>query len=152
MKNVFAAAVLALAAGSAAQAAGTVQVHFVKPENFADVGDRAYRAEDHLKALERVLVEVAAPRVPDGQTLRLDVLDVDLAGEVRPGGRAWDTRVMRGRADWPRITLRWALDGQRGEAVIQDMAYLQRVPPAHDGALAHERRMLDEWFRERFGP
>jgi hypothetical protein len=62
---------------------------------------------------------------------------------------------MRGRADWPRITLRWSIDGatpRSGEAVVQDMAYLQRISPAmSDTALVYERRMLDDWFRQQFG-
>jgi hypothetical protein len=62
---------------------------------------------------------------------------------------------MRGRADWPRITLRWSIDGatpRSGEAVVQDMAYLQHIPPAlSGGALVYERRMLDDWFRQQFG-
>jgi hypothetical protein len=153
MKRCLALAALVLAAG-AAHAAGTVQVAFIQPERFADVRDRAYTSKEHLATLERVLVETAAPHVPDGRTLKIEVLDVDLAGEVRPGVRAWDVRVLTGRADWPRITLRWTLDGpapKSGEAVVQDMAYLQRIaPPLADSGLVYERRMLDEWFRKEF--
>ena len=155
MKRLAITAVAALLAVSA-HAAGTVQISFVKPENFADIRDRTFSREQNLKALEQVLTDVAAPYVADGQTLKIEVLDVDLAGEVRPGSRAWDVRVLRGRADWPRITLRWSLDGagatpRSGEAVVQDMAYLQRIRPTlSDTALIYERRMLDEWFRQQF--
>jgi hypothetical protein len=154
MKRCLALAALVIAAG-AAQAAGTVQVAFIQPERFTDVRDRAHTSKEHLATLERVLVETAAPHVPDGRTLKIEVLDVDLAGEVRPGMRAWDTRILNGRADWPRITLRWTLDGpapRSGEAVVQDMAYLQRIqPPLSDTGLVYERRMLDAYFRKEFG-
>jgi hypothetical protein len=156
MKRLAITAVAALLAVSA-HAAGTVQCTFVNPEKFADVRDRSYSAEQNLKALEHVITEVAAPYVADGQTLKVEVLDVDLAGEVRPGGRAYDVRVMRGRADWPRITLRWSLEGagqapKSGQAVVQDMSYLTRIPPASaDTSLIYERRMLSEWFRAQFG-
>jgi Protein of unknown function (DUF3016) len=146
-----------LAAAGAVHAAGTVQVSFVKPENFADMRDRAYRVEDNVQALEKVIVEAARPYVGDGETLKIEVLDVDLAGETRPGAGALDLRVLRGRADWPRITLRWSLEGagaapRSGQAVVQDMSYLQRIPPplANDH-LVFERRMLVGWFREQFG-
>jgi Protein of unknown function (DUF3016) len=146
-----------LAAAGAVHAAGTVQVSFVKPENFADMRDRAYRVEDNVQALEKVIVEAARPYVGDGRTLKIEVLDVDLAGETRPGAGALDVRVLRGRADWPRITLRWSLEGagaapRSGQAVVQDMSYLQRIPPplANDH-LVFERRMLVGWFREQFG-
>lgn len=146
-----------LLVAGAADAAGSVQISFVKPENFADVRDRTYSREQNLKALEQVISTAALPYVADGQTLKIEVLDVDLAGEVRPGARAWDVRVLRGRADWPRITLRWSVEGagaapRGGEAVVQDMAYLQRLPTAQaDTALVYERRMLDDWFKQQFG-
>ncbi len=154
MKPFFALAALFFAA-DAAQAAGTVQVTFVEPERFADVRDHVRTSKEHLAALERVLVEAAQPHVPDGATLRIEVTDVDLAGEVRPGPGAWDLRILTGRADWPRIALRWTLDGpapRRGEALVQDMAYLQRVPPPlADRGLVYERRMLKDYFRAVFG-
>jgi hypothetical protein len=145
-----------LAATGAAHAAGAVQISFVKPENFADIRDRTYSREQNLKALEEVFTSAAQPYVADGQTLKIEVLDVDLAGEVRYGGRANDVRVLRGRADWPRIAFRWSVEGagaapRSGEAVVQDMAYLQRIPPATSyTSLVYERRMLDEWFRLQF--
>ena len=145
-----------LAAAGVAHSAGTVQISFVTPEKFTDVRDRSHRVEDNVKALEKVLIDVAKPHVADGQTLTIEVLDVDLAGEVRPGARAWDLRVLRGRADWPRITLRWRLEGagapRGGEAVVQDMAYLQGIqPPLSQTHLVYERRMLDEWFKKELG-
>jgi Protein of unknown function (DUF3016) len=155
--SIFAAALASLLVAGAAHAAGAVQISFVKPENFADIRDRTYSREQNLKALEEVFTSVAQPYVADGQTLKIEVLDVDLAGEVRPGARAYDVRVLRGRADWPRITFRWSVEGagaapRSGEAVVQDMAYLQRIPPAMSNSpLVYERRMLDEWFRQQFG-
>ena len=141
----------------AADAAGSVQVSFVKPEGFSDVRDRMRPREQNLKAIEQMIAAAAQPYVADGQTLTIEVLDVDLAGEIRPGLRAWDVRVMRGSTDWPRITLRWRIEGagasapRSGQAVVQDMAYLQRIPPAMSGtALVYERRMLDDWFRTQF--
>lgn len=148
----FCAAVVTLSA----QAAGTIEVKFVKPEKFTDVYDAARRLDDNLKALREHLEQAAAPHVADGQTLKIDVLDVDLAGRVEPAARPNDLRVMRGEADWPRIHLRYTLDAggktlRRGEARVSDMAYLQRIAPSNPGlGLPYERRMLDEWFRKEF--
>jgi hypothetical protein len=156
MKPVLALLALWLGVG-AVHAAGTVQVSFVNPENFFDMRDRAYTVEASVKALEKVLIDTATPYVADGQTLKVEVLDVDLAGETRSGASALDVRVLRGRADWPRITLRWSLEGggaaaRSGQAVVQDMSYLQRLPPTlADTHLVYEQRMLAEWFREQFG-
>jgi hypothetical protein len=134
-----------------------VQVQFVQPEKFADVRDQAFSRERNLEALEQHLKRAAAPYLADGQTLKIDVLDVDLAGEPKPNARLNDVRVLKGRADWPRIALRWTLEApgqaaRSGQATIQDMAYLQRVAVgayAHE-PLRYERRMLDEWFKAEF--
>ena len=141
----------------AALAAGTVQVSFVKPENFADVRGAHLRADDNLRALQRDIEALAAQYVGDGQTLKVEVLDVDLAGEIHHGRRLNDVRVLRGRADWPRITLRYVLEApgvapRTGQAVVADMAYLERTRPYDhsETMFPYERRMLDEWFRAEF--
>jgi len=148
---------LLLAAVGAAQAAGTVQVSFVQPEKFTDVRDSALRSEDHLANLQRQLEEIGARYTSDGQTLKIEVLDVDLAGETRFGARPHDLRVLRGRADWPRMELRYTLEApgaapRSGRATVADMAYLQRTPTRYASEpLPYERRMLEDWFRTEFG-
>lgn len=146
----------ALIAGSAAHAAGTVTVSFVEPAAFRDVRDAQLRSQDNLAALQRHIEAAAAAHVADGQTLRVEVTDVDLAGELRHGAPAGPVRVLRGGADWPRIELRYVLEtpGQAprsGRAVVQDMTYLQRGTGLRQGIdLRYERRMLDEWFGTAF--
>lgn len=156
MKQLFAVFALAAVAASV-QAAGTVQVQFVQPEKFADVRDQAFSRERHLDMLKQLLERAAAPYVADGQTLKIDVLDVDLAGEPKRDARINDLRVLRGKADWPRIDLRYTLESpgqpaRSGQASVKDMAYLQRgvggLPV--DEPLRYERRMIDEWFKAEF--
>ena len=142
--------------GSAAQAAGSVAVSFIEPARYSDVRDAQGRSDANLGAVRAVLEASAAPHVGNGQTLRIEVLDVDLAGEVRRGGPVQSLRVLRGSADWPRIELRYVLEtpGQAptaGRATVQDMNYLQRPSALRSVAeLPYERRMLDDWFREVF--
>ena len=148
----------ALAAiAASAHAAGTVQVQFIQPEKFADIRDQAFSRERNLETLKRHLEQAAAPYVADGQTLKIDVLDVDLAGEPKRDARINDLRVLRGKADWPRIDLRYTLESpgqpaRSGQASVKDMAYLQRgvgsLPV--DEPLRYERRMIDEWFKAEF--
>jgi Protein of unknown function (DUF3016) len=143
--------------GSAVQAAGKVSVTFKEPARFRDVHDERLKSESNLAALRRHIEEAAAPRVADGQTLRVEVTDVDLAGEIRPGGTAAQpVRVMSGGSDWPRVELRYVLEEPgkapvSGRATVQDMSYLQRASGLRAGIdLPHERRMLEEWFRTSF--
>lgn len=157
MRRIVVSTLVLLATGASAHAAGSVQVSFVKPDSFADVRDGAHRAQDHLAVLQRHLEEVGAPYLAQGQTLKIEVLDVDLAGEVSHSVRANDVRVLRGRADWPRLQLRYTLEAagaapRTGTATVSDMAYLQRMPALYaNEALPYERRMLEEWFKAEFG-
>jgi hypothetical protein len=156
MKQLFSSLALAACAASAL-ASGKVQVQFVQPEKFADIRDQAFSRERHLEQLRQLLERAAAPYVADDQTLKIDVLDVDLAGEPKPDARIHDLRVLRGKADWPRIDLRYTLEtpgrpARSGQASVKDMAYLQRgvggLPV--DEPLRYERRMIDEWFKAEF--
>ena len=65
-------------------------------------------------------------------------------------------RILRNGADWPRITVRYTLQrhGQtlrQGEETIADMDYLHRGVLQPNEPLVHEKRMLEAWFRLRFG-
>ncbi len=148
IKTVIAAAV---AAGlSPAQAGGGVEVNWLQPEQYSDAGRSVIDRERTLKSLA-MHIQTLGRQLPDGQTLRLEVLDLDLAGEMEPWG--WhELRVLRGRADWPRMTVRYTLQAggqtlKAGEAQLADMSYLDRV---RDGELAHEKRMVDRWFKTTF--
>jgi hypothetical protein len=149
-----AALILALAGGPA-RAAGVVEVHFVKPETFADIGRYGADRKQAMEVLERHF-KALGQRLPEGRTLKIDVLDVNLAGELKYTRHATEVRVMRGGADWPQMTLRWDLsEGGRsvssGEERIDDMAYLlhnARLPDIR--AYAYDLRLIDEWFGKHF--
>ena len=145
----------ALAAGTLAQAAGPVQVSFDKPDEFVDIGHNRWDQERALDQLREVFKGWGA-RLPDGQTLKVEVLDVDLAGRLQPR-RGDEIRVLNGRADWPRIKLRWTLSaGDRtlksGEDDLADMAYLPTFGgPDRSLSLPYEGRMPERWFAARIG-
>ena len=152
------AAAGALSLSPTAQATGTAEVRFVEPEHYTDIGRTAGDRQRHLGLIERH-VQALARRLPDGQHLRLEVLDVDLAGEERWVGSYPDLRVLRGRADWPRMQVRYTLSAggqtlRSGEERLQDMAYLDRAADLPRGEpLAYDLRLLDEWFAARvLGP
>ena len=142
---------------STAALAGTVDVKFTKPETYSDVKDTLMRRDEVLASFAERLKKLGMERLPATQTLQIDVLDIDLAGEVWPRS-AREVRVLRGRADWPRMHLRYTLrEGDRvirsGDEHLADMNYLMSSHHiASGGPYAYEMRMLDNWFRERFGP
>lgn len=142
----------------AAHAAGPVAVRFVEPQRFFDAGDPGIDRERNLRVIEDALAALGQRWLPAGQSLDIDVLDVDLAGRIKPnvGRTGQELRVLEGGADWPRIELRYTLrTGTQvlasGRETVSDMHYLDsgaRLPDS--GPLAHERRMLEAWFRGRF--
>jgi hypothetical protein len=144
----FAAAALPLAV------AGSATVSFVNPDRFSDIGFAPTDRQNNLQALERHLQALAQRRLPDDQVLKVDVLDVDLAGEERPSRRTGrELRVLRGGADWPRIKLRYSLEAngrtlRSGEETLSDMSYLHGFSDTYGSEpLRYERRMLDQWLR-----
>ncbi len=146
-------AALLLVSASAASAAATVT--YAQPDRFSDVPFTPWERERLLKELSEHFDKLAA-RLPAGQELSVEVLDVDLAGQTWPtrmSGR--DIRVMNGRADWPSIKLRYTISqaGQvvtSGEENIRNMSYMQGSNRYYSNdALRYEKKMLDDWFRER---
>lgn len=140
-----------LAAGSAL-AAVTVTVNYFQPEKFADMPFEPWEREDVLKGLTEHFEHLGKSLAPD-QNLKIEVLDVDLAGRLVPGAHGGhDLRILRGGADWPRIQLRYSLEqgGQvvaSGEAKLSDMNYLGHLNRYPDGdRLRYEKQMIDDWF------
>lgn len=150
------AAALALLAGVSAVHAD-VAVTFVDAERFADIGFMPADRREVLERLDAHLQAWGARHLRDGETLAVSVLDVDLAGDVRPGPRD-DVRVLLGGADWPRIHMRYELRvGGRGvgqgDERLTDPFYLDRRASIRtDEALLYERRMLDDWLASRIVP
>jgi hypothetical protein len=133
-----------------AHAAGTLDLKWVEPEKFSDAGRSPVDREQTLQALGEHLQRLVR-QLPDGQTLKIDVTDLNLAGEVRfrPSG---DVRVLMNRADWPTMELRYTLqaDGRAvkaGQVRLSDMNYgfSQRTD-----ALGYEKRMIERWFQAEF--
>lgn len=151
--HVLAIAAVALLGAAAAQASGRAEVRYVQPERYADAGFGAVEQERTQRVLTAHFDRLAQ-RLPDGQVLRVDVTDVDLAGEV-------DTlafhrvRVLGQLPDAPRLGLKYELrQGEQvlaqGEERLTDLAYLDRSRGLRrDEPLPYEGRLLDRWFSER---
>jgi len=144
---------LALAAGAAS---ADVTVNYIQPERFSDLPFTTWEREAVLKDLSTYFAKLGAQLAP-GQNLRIDVLDVDLAGREYPGRGARDLRIVK-TIDWPRIDLRYALEqnGQvlrSGEAQLRDMSFMNRIGRVNEtDSLRFEKRMIDDWFHSSIMP
>lgn len=157
MKTKFNCLALAgLMAFSAGSASAAVTVAYSHPENFRDMPFAQIDRERILKDLSEHFGKLSA-LLPPGQDLRVEVLDLDLAGRMHPYFRGQqDIRVLRGGADWPHMQVRYTLEanGQviaSGEDKLSDMMYMDRINRYSDGdSLRYEKRMIDDWFTDKF--
>jgi len=154
----FAAAALAAACALPVHAAGSVDVTFAAdPNRYSDAGRDPNDVRRNEEALARHLQALGAQWLPDGQQLKVDVIDLDLAGRFKlshaPGFDQF--RIARGGADTPSIRLRYTLsEGGRvvtsGEETVTDLNYLRHGADIRDHEpLRNEKRMLEGWFKSR---
>ncbi|UFM64744.1 DUF3016 domain-containing protein [Paracoccus sp. MA] len=144
-------------AGPAAPAEGRVTVTYVAPETFRDREFRRERSRvSALAEFDRWFAELGARYLPAGQSLQVEVLDIDLAGESEPWRSGFhDVRFLRDITP-PRIHLRYRLlQGgavvRAGEERLTDMNYLSNPRGHGDGRrFVHDKLMLQGWFRKTF--
>ena len=156
----FLGAGLLVAAGLAS--AATVSVTFVQPEKFTDAGHSRGRATERDLAelredLQQHLQRLADRKLAASDTLQVELLDIDLAGdfEMNRLTRFSDVRVVRDIAS-PRIKLRYT--GKLGDRVVtgaeeelSNMNFLWGHNRYSGGdRLRYEKPMLDAWFEKRF--
>ena len=148
----FALPFLAAALAAALPAAAGVTISFPSP-TYSDIGAPGIDADRTKNDLARHLQSLGAKYLAPNEDLWIDVIDVDLAGD-RTMGRH-DLRVTRGTSDFPRMTLRYKLSGpersKNGQDDIGDSSYQwfpsrARTPEP----LESEKRLLEEWFKQRF--
>lgn len=146
-------ATAAVMAQGAMTANAAVIVTFTQPEAYADMPFAPSDKDRVMKDLQRHFDKLGT-QLPQGQDLRVEVLDIDLAGRIEPQLRfGHDIRVLKGRADWPAIQLRYSIESQGkvlrgGEARVDDKSYLDHLNRySANEPLRYEKRMLDEWFK-----
>lgn len=141
---------------AAASVAAEANVSYIKasemtdvPRHYKDLETMEYSFTQHLKQLSE--------KLPAGQVLKVEFLDIDLAGDVFPRVPVRDIRVTKGQADWPRIHLRYSIeqDGKvisSGEKKLADPNYQLSINMYQQELYAYEKQMLDNWFRKEILP
>lgn len=137
-------------AAFASVAQAQAEVKFIKPDEFTDIGDNFRDRETAMKQLEDHIKSLAERELP-GKQLKIDVTDVDLAGELEPrGGGATRLRVLR-TVTIPRMTFDYTLSEngkvlKSGKASISDMDYQNSSNRYFDSeSLRYEKKMIDDW-------
>ncbi len=145
---------------TAAAQAGQVDVSFDAQASFTDAGSTPHERQQRLAALAEHLKSLGQRSLGNERSLRIELIDLDLAGTPRlaahPAGT--EVRVLRGGADGPHIELRYTLsDASRvissGHETLFDAGSLrphQALERGEGDPLRHEKRLLDHWFAQRF--
>ena len=155
-KLVLRAAIAALCLTLSAGALAAATVSYLNPDKMSDVPrDRSDRVTMEADLLEHF--NTLAARLPAGQDLKIEIVDIDLAGEVFPRVAIRDVRVFKGRADWPRIHLRYRVeqDGKvlkEGERQLSDSSYMSGSNRYSSDLFRYEKQLLDDWFRKDLLP
>lgn len=154
MRILRSASLLLLALASPAILAGTVTVTHADPAGFRDAADRANDPAKVAQALARHLESLGGRYLAPQDALAIRLRDVDLAGRPR-NLMPTEIRIVNGPIDRPCIELTWTLTraGTPGKATderVCDDNFQRPLGPRHDASLGYEKRMLEEWFQERF--
>jgi len=149
-----------LFAAAATPAEYSVSVTYVNPEQFTE--NRMYGRQDrfnridYLAQLKAYLIKQGQAILKPGQSLHVNITDIQLAGAYEPWrGPRWDyVRIMRDIYS-PRIDLDFRLvdqDGnvlREGKRALRDLDYLHSSvgPAAAEGApLYYDKALLRRWL------
>ena len=136
-----------------------VRVTFTAPETYVDAGllreGGARAREVTLRTIREQLVRLGDRYLAPSQTLEIEVLDIDLAGELEWWHGPYDIRYLRS-STWPKIELRYTFkDGggqtlRSGKETVSDLSYQMNVITRSGEVMQYEKEMLARWFRSRF--
>lgn len=138
--------------------AGLSEVKWTEPDNYVDIrpGNESRKSyQEHVfKNLEKHIAELAE-QLPEGQTLKMDVTDVDLAGDVRFGTMD-RIRVVKEMYS-PRLEFSYKLVGKDGKVIksgqenIRDMTFMSgSLLKYRNDSFGYEKKLLDDWFEDTF--
>ncbi|REL28382.1 DUF3016 domain-containing protein [Thalassotalea euphylliae] len=138
--------------------AGTVSVEWTNPDDYRDIRptneSRKRFKERTFKDLEQFVTKLAA-ELPQGYELKLNVTNLDLAGNVE-FGRTQQIRIVR-QIHFPSIEFDYQLIDGNSQAVaseqvsLKDMNFLHHIKSnLLSKSLGYEKRMLKEWFNKTF--
>ncbi|MCZ6674017.1 MAG: DUF3016 domain-containing protein [Verrucomicrobia bacterium] len=137
----------------------TVEVVFENPEEYRDIdyGDHQTKRgiKIHLPRLEQHILKLGKRYLKDGQTLTMNVTDIDLAGDYEP----WrspdfdDIRIVKSIYP-PRISFSYEFKDSEGnilksgEEKLVDLAFDFRVRISSYDDLFYDKEMITDWMRK----
>lgn len=154
---IFATALVLTASQNQAFAASS-EVTWTNPNNYRDIQpsneSRKHYRERIFKNFEKHFAKLAE-NLPEQQTLKLDVTDVDLAGDTLAGGIE-RLRIIK-EIYSPRMKFSYQLLDKNdniiksADVALKDMSFMTGSNLKYrQKSLGYEKKMLDDWFFETF--
>ena len=141
--------------------AAEIEIEWFEPENYRDVkpasGGKSSFQKRVFSELTEHLTELAA-KLPETQTLKIKVTDVDLAGDIRymVGPNNQTLRVVDDLY-FPRMEFSYqVLDSNQkvlksGDENIKDMSFNSGIQRSKSTESYHyEKQLLSDWFNDTF--
>lgn len=104
-------------------------------------------------ALRKMFSDLADRYLAPGQTLKVNITQIDLAGRIEPAmSLAQDIRIMQS-VTWPRLRFTYEVSENgavvsSGDADLADLNYLNGFNRFGSDRLRYERQMVADWFRK----
>jgi len=140
--------------------AATSEVTWSDYKSYTDINEgthgRKQFRESTFKSFEKHFSKLVTT-LPEGQILKIDVTDVDLAGDTHVAGIN-RTRVIK-NVFFPRMNFSYKLLDADGkvikfdDVVVKDMSFMSGSNLKYrNQSLGYEKKMLDDWFKNTFKP
>jgi len=138
--------------------AATSEIKWTNPDDYRDI----YPGEEHrkhfrertFKALEKHF-SILAKQLPQGQMLKVEVTDIDLAGDVHHGGIR-QIRLVK-EIYFPKMKFSYQVvdvknnELSAGQVDLKDMSFMMGSNLKYrNDSLGYEKKMLDNWFKKAF--
>jgi hypothetical protein len=139
--------------------AGEAQVKWHDFNDYRDVRPSNQTKGSYHKQIAKSIDEHFAKlseQLPKNYSLKIEVTDLDLAGDVRYGG-VNEIRVVK-PIHFPRIEFNYVLSDESGVVAqednvsLKDMGFMDKIKMGRDEAFYYEKRLLTEWFGEQVLP
>ena len=148
---------LVLRAGMDPARAETV-TRFVEPQQYTDAQNRfgsGLSLRVTIGEIRRIIEGEGRRVLRSGESLMIDVVDIDLAGFEQPGASfLFGVRVVRDIGP-PRLRLRYVLSANRRrilarEETLTGQKFLIGAAVRSGGTFSDERELIRSWMQERF--
>lgn len=158
MKNQYLAAFLSIVAAlSLPTFAGEVEVKWHEPDQYTDI-----RASNQTKAsfrnslfsqLDKHWHKMANKHLPEGMKLKVKVINLDLAGDVKHNFNAGQSIRVVKTIYWPSIEFEYQLfDGDKmikaDKVKLKDMAFMDRSNIHRSSSYYYDKRIITDWFTD----